>query len=75
MYHEEIGWENVVEICLHQDKEKWWAVVHMVMNLQVKLNAGNFFDSEELEAFQEGFCSMYLVSHSASCSVSQSVRI
>jgi hypothetical protein len=35
MYYEEIGWENVVEVCLHQDKEKWWAVVHVVMNLQV----------------------------------------
>jgi hypothetical protein len=35
MYHEEIGWENLFEIHLDQGKEKWWAFVNMVMNLQV----------------------------------------
>jgi hypothetical protein len=35
MYLEEIGWENVVEIYLDQDKVKWWAIVSLVMNLQV----------------------------------------
>ena len=34
-----------------------------------------FFDSEELGALQEGFCSMCLVSHSASWLINQSVRI
>jgi hypothetical protein len=35
MYHKEIGWENVIEIRLDQDKENWWAFVNIVMNLLV----------------------------------------
>jgi hypothetical protein len=30
------GWEGVVLINLTQQKEKWQAVVHMVMNLEVR---------------------------------------
>jgi hypothetical protein len=30
-----IGWDGVDWIHLSVDKDKWWAVVNMVMNLQV----------------------------------------
>jgi len=29
------GWEGVDWIHLDQDRDQWWAVVNMVMNLQV----------------------------------------
>lgn len=53
-------------VCI-KGKEKWWAVVNMIMNHQTPLN------SEELRALQEGFCSMYLISNSASWSINQSI--
>jgi hypothetical protein len=31
----EIGWESVEWIHLAQDRDWWWALVNMVMNLQV----------------------------------------
>jgi hypothetical protein len=31
----EIGWEGVEWIHLSQDRDWWWAVVNMVMNLQI----------------------------------------
>jgi len=31
----EIGWQDVEWIHLAQDSNQWWAVVNMVMNLQV----------------------------------------
>jgi hypothetical protein len=31
----EIGWEGVEWIHLAQDRDQWWALVNMVMNLQV----------------------------------------
>ena len=30
-------------IDLAQDRDKWWAVVDMVMNCRIPYNAGNFF--------------------------------
>ena len=39
MDHEEIGWENMDQVYLAQDRGKWWAFVNMVMNLWVP---GNF---------------------------------
>ena len=39
MDQEEIGWENMDQVYLAQDRGKWWAVVNMVMNLWVP---GNF---------------------------------
>jgi hypothetical protein len=32
-------------ILLAQERGKWWAVVNMVINLQVPQNVGNFFTS------------------------------
>jgi hypothetical protein len=37
----EIGFGDVVWIHLAQDRDWWQAVVNMVMNLRVPLNAGN----------------------------------
>jgi hypothetical protein len=31
----EIGWEGVNWIHLAQDRDQWWAILNMVMNLQV----------------------------------------
>jgi hypothetical protein len=31
----EIGWGNVEWIQLAQDRNRWWALVHTVMNLRV----------------------------------------
>jgi hypothetical protein len=36
----EIGWGGVDWICLAQDRDKWRALVNVVMNLRVPLNAG-----------------------------------
>jgi hypothetical protein len=38
-----VGWEGVYWIHLAQDRDKWQAVVNMVMNLLE--NAGNFLTS------------------------------
>jgi hypothetical protein len=35
MDHREIGWEGMDWIHLAQDRDQWWVVVNMVMNLQV----------------------------------------
>jgi hypothetical protein len=35
MYLKEIGWKDVNWIHLAQDRDKWLALVNMVMNLQV----------------------------------------
>jgi len=32
---QETGWEDVAWIHLAQDRDKWWAALNMVMNLQV----------------------------------------
>jgi hypothetical protein len=41
---EEVGW-GMDWIELAQDKDRWWAVVNAVMNLQVPSNVGNFLSS------------------------------
>ena len=41
----ETGWEGIEGIDLAQDRDRWWAVVNMVMNFQVTQNAGNFLTS------------------------------
>jgi len=41
----EVGCRGMDWIMLVQDKDRWWALVNMVMNLQVPQNAGNFLTS------------------------------
>lgn len=38
----QIGWEGMECVYLAQDRDKWQAVVSMVMNLWVVLDVGNF---------------------------------
>jgi hypothetical protein len=38
----EIGWEGVDWMHLAQERDQWWALVNMVMNLQVPYKAENF---------------------------------
>jgi hypothetical protein len=35
MDRKEIEWEGVDWMCLAKDKDQWWALVNVVMNLQV----------------------------------------
>ena len=35
-----MGWNQ-----LAQDRDKWWAILNVVMNLRVPLNMGNFLTS------------------------------
>ena len=39
---QEMGWRGMDGIGLAQDRDRWWALVNAVMNLQVPLDAGNF---------------------------------
>jgi len=41
----EIKWEGIDWIKLVQDRDKWWALVNVTMNLQFPQNAGNFLTS------------------------------
>jgi len=41
----EIGWEGVDSIHLVQDRDQWWALVNLVMNLQVPQKVENFLTS------------------------------
>jgi hypothetical protein len=41
----EIGWGGMDWIDLAQDRDQWWALVSMVMNLRVPSNVGKFFSS------------------------------
>jgi hypothetical protein len=45
IYFREVGWGDIDWIYLSQDREKWWAIVNTVMNLQVPENARNFLIS------------------------------
>ena len=42
---QEVEFGGMDWIELAQDKEKWWALVNAVMNLQVPYNAGNYLTS------------------------------
>jgi hypothetical protein len=41
----ELGWHNMHWIDLAQDKDKWTALVNMIMNVRVPQNVGSFFSS------------------------------
>jgi len=42
---QEVGMGGMDWIDLAQDRDKWWALVNVIMNLQVPQNAGNFLTS------------------------------
>jgi len=41
----EILWEDMDWIHLAQDRDQWWSVVNVVMNLRVRLKAENVLTS------------------------------
>jgi hypothetical protein len=41
----EVGCESMDWINVAQDRDRWWALMNAVMNLQVPYNAGNFLTS------------------------------
>jgi hypothetical protein len=41
----EIEWGGMYWIHLAQDRDQWWTLVNMVMNLLVPQNAGKFLSS------------------------------
>ena len=45
MYLQEVGWRGIDRIDLTQDRERWWTLVNMLMNLLVPYSAGNFLTS------------------------------
>jgi len=45
MYLKEKGSYGIEMIHLAQNRDKWWVLVNMVMNLEIPYNAGNFFTS------------------------------
>jgi len=45
MDHRGRGWEGVDWIHLTQNRDWWWAVVNMVMNIWVSYSVGNFLTS------------------------------
>ena len=51
MDHEEVRHGAMDWIDLAKDRESWWALVNVVMNLQVSQNAGNFLPSWEPVSF------------------------
>jgi hypothetical protein len=41
----QVGWESADWIYTPRERNKWQALVNMVIHLQVPQNAGNFFTS------------------------------
>jgi hypothetical protein len=39
---QEVGWKGMYWIDLAEDRDRWWAVVNVVMNYRVPQNTGNF---------------------------------
>jgi hypothetical protein len=39
---QEVEYESMDWIDVAQDRDRWWALVNVAMNLRVPLNAGNF---------------------------------
>jgi hypothetical protein len=46
-----VGWGGIYWIDPAQDRDKWWALVNMVMNLQVPENVGIFLSSRATGSF------------------------
>lgn len=42
---QEIGWKGLDRNGIAQNRDRWRAVMNMVMNLWVRYNVGNFFTS------------------------------
>jgi hypothetical protein len=52
-----VEWGDMDWIELAQHRDRWRAVVYVVMNLRIPYSAGNFLTScEELLASEEGLC-------------------
>ena len=62
----EIEWEGMDWINLAQDRDKWQAVVNVVMKLQVHIRLGISWLAKQLLASPEGPCSILSVSQSVS---------
>jgi hypothetical protein len=58
---QEVGWGGTDSIILAQYKHKWRAHANAVINLRDPYNAGDFLTDDRL-SYQEGLCSMELVS-------------
>jgi hypothetical protein len=48
---QEVGCGDMDWIGLAQDRDRWWTLVNVVMNLRAPQNAGNFLTSWELVSF------------------------
>jgi len=48
---QDVAWESMGCMDLAQDRDRWWALVNAVMNLQVPWNVGNFLTSWEPVSF------------------------
>jgi hypothetical protein len=42
---QEVGWGDIDWIELAEDRDRWWTLLNVIMNLQVPQNAGNFLTS------------------------------
>jgi hypothetical protein len=47
----EVGWDGVDWVDLAEDRDQWWALVNMVMNLQVPWDAGKFLSNCTIGSF------------------------
>jgi len=45
MDHQEVGWRGIVWIDLAEDRDRWLALVNIVMDLRVPNTAVNFLTS------------------------------
>ena len=57
MDFQEVGWRGMDWINPAQKRDRWWALVNVVMNHSVPYNAQNSLTENRL-ASQEGLCSM-----------------